>query len=132
MNSCLVWGFFWPLTAPRSSHTGSPGERAKGQRGSAVLLPVSASPPGWEESGGTGRGEDMDNLLKRGLAAKGSGAAHTNTLLPGLAPLQEQRKKSNCTYSPPIKERNFSYSVICPKVERMESVRALVEQWSLY
>lgn len=39
MNSCLVWGFFWPLTAPRSSHTGSPGERAKGQRASAVLLP---------------------------------------------------------------------------------------------
>lgn len=61
------------------------------------------------------------------------GGSHTDTLLPGPAPLLEQRKKSICTYSSPIKERFFSSSTsICPKVKRTESVSALVEQWSLY
>lgn len=63
---------------------------------------MSASAPGWEESGDTGRGEDMANLLRKGLAVKRSGAVHTDTLLPGPAPLLEQRKKSICINSLPI------------------------------
>lgn len=44
-----------------------------------------------------------------------------------------REKKSICTYSPPNKERIFSWSMcICPKVEGMESVRALIEQWRFF
>lgn len=87
--------FFWALAVPGSSHTGSPGESAMGQIDSGSLASlVSASPPGWEESGDTGRVKDMANLLKRGLAVKRLGAAHTDTLLPGPAPLLAQKKKS--------------------------------------
>lgn len=89
---------------------------------------MSASLPGWEESGDTGKGEDMGNVLKRCLAVKSSGGAHIDTLLPGPALLLEQRKKLICTYSPSIKERIFSFSTcICQRIERIESVRALVE-----
>ena len=94
-HGLLLWTrFFGALAAPGSSHTGSSGETATGQIGSGSLASsVSASPVGWEQSGDTGRDEDMANLLKRGLAVKRSGAAHTDRLLPGPAPLLAQRKK---------------------------------------
>lgn len=92
--------FFW---SSGSSHTQGALEKVLQDRQVQVVLLAWCQHHHQAEkkSEDTGKDEDMANLLKKGSAVERLGAAHTDRLLPGPAPLPAQREDAHLYLFPP-------------------------------